>query len=76
MIPQRFAANVSILFTERPFLERFGAAARAGFRAVELWWPGGEKLDDVGRRPCARPACRSCSSTSTPATWRRASAVS
>ncbi len=32
-------ANVSILFTERPFLERFAAARRAGFGAVEFWWP-------------------------------------
>ena len=34
-----FAANVSILFTERPFLERFAAAREAGFAAVEFWWP-------------------------------------
>lgn len=31
----RFAANLSFLFTELPFLERFEAAARAGFKAVE-----------------------------------------
>jgi hydroxypyruvate isomerase len=31
----RFAANLSFLFTELPFLERFEAAAKAGFRAVE-----------------------------------------
>src|SRR5919201_3835789 len=35
----RFAANLSMLFTERPFLERFGAAAAAGFRAVEVQEP-------------------------------------
>ena len=29
----RFAANLSLLFTEFPYLERFEAAARAGFRA-------------------------------------------
>ena len=33
------SANVSLLFTEVPFLERFGAAAAAGFTAVESWWP-------------------------------------
>ena len=27
----RFAANLAYLFTERPLLERFGAAAAAGF---------------------------------------------
>jgi hydroxypyruvate isomerase len=32
----RFAANLSFLFTEAPFLERFGEAAHAGFRAVEF----------------------------------------
>ena len=32
----RFSANLSWLFTEVPFLERFGEAARAGFRAVEF----------------------------------------
>ena len=28
----RFAANLGHLFTERPLIERFGAAAAAGFR--------------------------------------------
>src|ERR1700753_3101017 len=35
----RFAANLGWLFAERPFLERFGAAAAAGFRSVELLSP-------------------------------------
>lgn len=35
----RFAANLSMLFTELPLLERFGRAARAGFSAVELQFP-------------------------------------
>ena len=35
----RFAANLGHLFTERPLLERFGAAAAAGFTAVELQFP-------------------------------------
>ncbi len=35
----RFAANLGYLFTERPLLERFGAAAAAGFTAVELQFP-------------------------------------
>ena len=43
----RFCANVSILFKEAPFLERFGRARRAGFSAVEFWWPGGEDLGEV-----------------------------
>jgi hydroxypyruvate isomerase len=35
----RFAANLGYLFTERPLIERFGAAAAAGFQAVELQFP-------------------------------------
>ena len=35
----KLAANVSTLFVELPFLERFAAAARAGFRAVEYQYP-------------------------------------
>ncbi len=35
----RFAANLSMLFTELPFLERFEAAAEAGFRGVEYLFP-------------------------------------
>jgi hydroxypyruvate isomerase len=40
----RYSVNVSILFTEVPFLERFARAREAGFTAVELWWPRGEDL--------------------------------
>jgi 2-dehydrotetronate isomerase len=35
----RFAANLGVLFAERPLIERFGAAAQAGFTAVELLFP-------------------------------------
>jgi hydroxypyruvate isomerase len=35
----RFAANLAYLFTERPPMERFAAAAAAGFTAVELQMP-------------------------------------
>jgi hydroxypyruvate isomerase len=35
----RFAANLGHLFTERPLMERFGAAAAAGYTAVELQFP-------------------------------------
>lgn len=35
----RFAANLSMMFTELPFLERFAAAASAGFSAVEFLFP-------------------------------------
>lgn len=35
----RFAANLSMLFTEAPLLDRFERAARAGFTAVEIQFP-------------------------------------
>lgn len=35
----RFTANVSLLFSEVPLLERFAKARAAGFEAVECWWP-------------------------------------
>jgi len=35
----RFAANLSMMYTEVPFLERFGACAADGFRAVEFLFP-------------------------------------
>jgi hydroxypyruvate isomerase len=35
-----FAANLSILWPDLPLEDRFERAARAGFGAVELWWPG------------------------------------
>lgn len=35
----KFAANLSMMFTEVPFLERFKAAADAGFKAVEFLFP-------------------------------------
>jgi hydroxypyruvate isomerase len=49
----RFAANLTMLFTEHPFLDRFEAAAKAGFEAVEFLFPYAfeaqqiqQKLDD------------------------------
>ena len=35
----RFAANLTMLFTEMPFMERFAAAKSAGFDAVEYLFP-------------------------------------
>ncbi|WP_020577050.1 hydroxypyruvate isomerase family protein [Actinopolymorpha alba] len=55
--PVRLAANLGWLFTEVPFLERFEAAARAGFIAVEYSQPYGydaallrHQLDQAGLR--------------------------
>jgi hydroxypyruvate isomerase len=35
----RYDANLSMLFTELPLLQRPAAAAAAGFDAIEFWWP-------------------------------------
>ena len=35
----RLSVNVSMLFTELPYSERYAAAAQAGFTVVESWWP-------------------------------------
>ena len=46
----KFAANLSMMFNEVPFLERFGAAAHAGFRAVEFLFPYEFTADDIAER--------------------------
>ncbi|MBX9684956.1 MAG: hydroxypyruvate isomerase [Hyphomicrobium sp.] len=43
----KFSANLSMLFTELPFLERFAAAADAGFTAVEFMFPYAHDVDDI-----------------------------
>ncbi len=64
--PLRHTVNCSMLFTELPLLERPAAAAAAGFKAVELWWPWldhpfparrGRRVRGRGLR-CRRPAGR------------------
>ncbi|MCS3409452.1 2-oxo-tetronate isomerase [Serratia sp. AKBS12] len=35
----KFAANLSMMFNELPFLDRFAAAVNAGFKAVEFLFP-------------------------------------
>lgn len=46
----KLAANLSMLFTELPFLDRFAAAARAGFRAVEFLFPYDHPAEEVAAR--------------------------
>jgi hydroxypyruvate isomerase len=43
----KFAANLSFLFNEVPFMERFAAAASAGFQGVEYLFPYGEDKDAI-----------------------------
>ena len=46
----RFAANLSLLYTELPFLDRFEAAARDGFEAVEFLFPYVWTPQDIAAR--------------------------
>jgi hydroxypyruvate isomerase len=46
----RFAANLSMMFNEVPFLDRFSAAAAAGFRGVEYLFPYDHGPEEIGRR--------------------------
>lgn len=43
----RFSANVTHLFTEVPFLERFAAASACGFKGVECLFPYAETAEKV-----------------------------
>jgi hydroxypyruvate isomerase len=48
-MPQ-FAANLTMLFNEHPFLDRFEAAAKAGFKAVEFLFPYAYSVADLQKR--------------------------
>jgi hydroxypyruvate isomerase len=46
----RFAANLSMLYNEHAFLDRFAAAARDGFQAVEYLFPYEYPVAELGAR--------------------------
>ena len=46
----KFAANLTMLFTEQPFLDRFEAAAKAGFKAVEFLFPYAFSAQEIRQR--------------------------
>jgi len=46
----KFSANLSMLFTEAPFLDRFGLAAKAGFEAVEFLFPYAFSAQEIKQR--------------------------
>src|SRR6202042_2260081 len=45
-----FAANLTLMFNEVPFLDRFEAAAMAGFTAVEFLFPYAYPASEIGKR--------------------------
>ena len=46
----RFAANLTMLFNEVPFLDRFERAAKAGFEAVEFLFPYDHSAEEIKQR--------------------------
>ncbi len=46
----KFAANLSMMFNEVDFLDRFGAAAQAGFKGVEYLFPYDFSAEDIKAR--------------------------
>ncbi len=46
----KFAANLTMLFTEHAFLDRFEHAAKAGFTAVEFLFPYAFAAGDIAQR--------------------------
>lgn len=46
----KFAANISMMFTEHAFLDRFDAAAEAGFPAVEFLFPYDHPPEAIAER--------------------------
>ncbi|MBV9812185.1 MAG: TIM barrel protein, partial [Acetobacteraceae bacterium] len=46
----RLAANTSMMFNELPFLDRFAAAAKAGFRGVEFLFPYEHPAAEIRKR--------------------------
>ena len=43
----KFAANLTMLFTELPFLDRFSAARQAGFSGVEYPFPYAHEIEQL-----------------------------
>ena len=46
----RFAANLTMMFNEAPFLDWFERAARSGFKAVEFLFPYAHAPEEIRRR--------------------------
>ena len=46
----RFAANLSMMYQEHEFMDRFGAAAKDGFKGIEFLFPYAHPAADIGAR--------------------------
>ena len=58
-MPPKFAANLTFLWAELPYLDRFSAAADAGFDAVEILFPYDVAVKETKRALLAND-CRWC----------------
>ena len=70
----RFCANLNFLFTEVPLLDRFEAAAKAGFKAVEIGNPYEASAADIAARLKANGLTLALINTTAGDAERRASA--
>jgi hydroxypyruvate isomerase len=50
MVMPRFAANLTMMYPEHAFLDRFGAAARDGFKGVEFLFPYEHPAAEIRKR--------------------------
>jgi 2-dehydrotetronate isomerase len=64
----RFAANISLMFPERPFIERIKAAADAGFKAVEAQFPYHVEAIDIADA-CAMAGVKLALINAPPGNW-------
>ena len=73
----KFAANLTMLFNELPFMQRFEAAAKAGFKAVEYLFPYAYDKKELAAALHAngRSATHACGGWLRPNLNRRASPV-
>ena len=62
----KLCANITLLYPELPFIERFGAAAADGFKAVEIQFPTTRRWR-LFNTNCSSIICAACSLTYLPA---------
>ena len=72
----RFAANLTMLFNEVPFLERFALASEAGFEAVEYLFPYDYNAEELKRELSREQTLSRSCITSLPAIGGLANAAS
>ncbi len=67
----RFAANLTTMYHEHPFLERFAAAASDGFKGVEILFPTTFRRAELRSSPRGRTADEQALFTAPPGDWAK-----